>query len=189
MGRLTRPVLSTERLRLEPLTDEHTELLVELDSDPEVMRFLLGRASTREESLAWMPRRARPEADARGIGYWVGHDAAGSFLGWWCLAVDDDDPDTAELGYRLSRAAWGHGYATEGSRALLSHAFETLALPSVWAETMVVNTGSRAVMEKLGLRHVLTEVRSWDAPLPGWEQGEVRYVIDLAGWRARYQDV
>ena len=189
MGRLSRPVLTTERLRLEPLGDEHTELLVELDSDPEVMRFLLGRASTREESLAWMPRRTRPEADERGIGYWVGRDAAGTFLGWWCLAVDDDDPGTAELGYRLHREAWDRGYATEGSRALLSHAFETLALPSVWAETMVVNTGSRAVMEKLGLRHVLTEVRSWDAPLPGWEQGEVRYVMTATDYRATYQDV
>lgn len=189
MGRLTRPVLTTDRLRLEPLTHDHTELLVELDSDPEVMRFLLGRASTREESLAWMPRRTRPEADARGIGYWVGLDAEGTFLGWWCLAVDDDDPDTAELGYRLRREAWRRGYATEGSRALLAHAFETVGLPSVWAETMAVNVGSRGVMEKLGLRHVLTEVREWDQPLPGSDQGEVRYVMDAADYRARYHEV
>ena len=91
------------------------------------------------------------------------------------LALDPDDDETAELGYRLRRDAWGRGLATEGSRALLDHAFRTLALPVVWAGTMAVNTGSRGVMAKLGMRHVRTEVRQWDEPLPGAERGEVRY--------------
>ncbi|WP_340536972.1 GNAT family N-acetyltransferase [Nocardioides sp. GXZ039] len=177
MGELSRPTLTTERIVLEPLTVAHTDLLVELDSDPEVLRHIFGRALSREEVVErWMPKRTRPDADARGLGYWVGHHDD-RFLGWWCLGVDDADPTTAELGYRLRRDAWGAGYATEGSRALLTHAFETVGLDSVWAETMAVNTGSRGVMSKLGLQHVATEVREWDDPLPGWEQGEVRYEI------------
>ncbi len=79
---------------------------------------------------------------------------------------------------------WGRGLATEGSRALLDHAFVTLGLPRVWATTMAVNAGSRAVMEKLGMRHVRTEVKEWDDPLPGWEQGEVRYEIERSDWLA-----
>ncbi|WP_246081556.1 GNAT family N-acetyltransferase [Nocardioides litoris] len=188
MGRLSRPTLVTERLRLEPLTTDHTELLVELDSDPAVQRFLRGRALAREEVLAQVPRRLRPEADAHRLGYWAGW-ADGAFLGWWCLipdgpgdAPDDGRPVSAELGYRLRRDAWGHGYATEGARALLDHAFRTVGLDRVWAETMAVNTGSRGVMTKAGLRHVLTEVRQWDDPLPGWEEGEVRYEVDRASY-------
>jgi len=187
VGRLSRPVLTTERLRLEPLTNDHTELLVELDSDPEVLRFVFGRALTRAEVVEdWMPRRTRPDADARGLGYWSGFTRTPMprFLGWWSLAVDDADPAAAELGYRLRRDAWGLGYATEGARALLSHAFGTVGLGRVWAETMAVNTGSRRVLEKCGLRHVLTEVREWDDPLPGAELGEVVYAVTRGEWAA-----
>lgn len=176
----TRPVLTTERLRLEPLTGDHTELLVELDSDPEVLRFIFGRALSREEVVEeWMPKRTSPAADARGLGYWVGF-AGEDFVGWWCLGHDPARPETAELGYRLRRAAWGQGYAVEGCRALLLHAFDTLGLERVWAETMAVNTRSRRVMEKLGMTVVRTEVRDWPHPLPGAEQGEVVYELRRA---------
>jgi len=187
VGRLStdrRPRLRTERLDLEPLTSEHLELLAVLDSDPEVLRFIWGRALSREESLHHSARRIDPEGEARGIGAWIGLEA-GHFVGWWTLQRDDTDRDTAELGYRLRRSAWGRGLATEGSRALLDHAFRTLGLPRVWAGTMAVNSGSRGVMEKLGMRHVGTEVRQWDDPLPGAELGEVRYEITRDDWLAR----
>ena len=177
-----RPRLTTERLSLQPLTDAHTELLVELDSDPEVLRHIFGRALTREEVLTdHLPRRLRPDGPPRGIGYWVGFEE-GAFVGWWTLAVDDGDPCTAELGYRLRRAAWGRGLATEGSRTLLDHAFRTLRLPYVWATTMAVNVGSRGVMTRLGMTHVRTDVEEWDDPLPGAELGEVRYEITREAW-------
>ena len=180
MGRLSRPVLTTERLRLEPLTVAHTELLVELDSDPQVLRFIFGRALSREEVVeTWMPRRVRPDADARGLGYWVGY-AGDEWLGWWCLSLDDEDPGAAELGYRLRRTAWGRGYASEGARALLTHAFETVGLHRVWATTMAVNTGSRRVLEAVGLTLDRVEVRTWDDPVPGWEQGEAYYSVSRA---------
>ena len=178
-----RPVLRTERLRLDPLTAEHTELMVELDADPEVLRFIWGRALSRDEVVEqWMPRRLRADAAARGIGYWAGFDDGNHFLGWWALVIDDEDADTAELGYRLRRDAWGRGYATEGSRALLDHAFTTLELPRVWAVTVAVNLPSRRVMERLGMRHVRTHVGTWEKPLAGWEHGEVVYEITREEW-------
>lgn len=154
-----------------------------------MQRYLRGRALTRAEVLAQLTRRVRPEHDALGLGYWAGYAAAtDTFLGWWCLVPDDAAPgrrpDAAELGYRLRRDAWGRGQATEGARALLDHAFRTVGLARVWAETMAVNTGSRGVMAKAGLHHVLTEVREWDDPLPGWEQGEVRYELDRTTYTA-----
>ncbi|WP_193614330.1 GNAT family N-acetyltransferase [Nocardioides lijunqiniae] len=185
MGRLSRPVLVTERLRLEPLTHAHTDLLVELDSDPDVLRFVFGRALTREEVVTtWMPRRTRPGADARGLGYWVGH-AGDEFLGWWCLGLDDEDPTAAELGYRLRRTAWGRGYATEGARALVAHAFGTVGLDRVWATTMVANDGSRRVLEKAGLHHVRTETPGPDDPdraVDGWEQGVAVLELTRTRW-------
>ncbi len=115
------------------------------------------------------------------------HGRTCEFLGWIGLRPDDDRPDAAELGYRLRRAAWGHGYATEGARALVAHAFTRTPVTLVHAETMAVNTASRRVMEKVGLRYESTFFENWAHPLPGAELGDVRYVLDRAAWHAASQ--
>ncbi|GGM30496.1 GNAT family N-acetyltransferase [Micromonospora yangpuensis] len=86
-----------------------------------------------------------------------------------------EDGVAAELGYRLRRVAWGRGLATEGSRALLRYAFDTVGVRRVWAQTMAVNTRSRAVLERAGLRYVRTFHLHFDDPIPGTEHGEVEY--------------
>jgi RimJ/RimL family protein N-acetyltransferase len=177
-----RPTLHTDRLRLEPVTDEHLPLLVELNSDPEVMRFLIGRAATPEETYAeWARRRGAQSDEERGLGYWVGFER-GTFVGWWSCSAYADDPATAGLGYRLRREAWGRGLATEGCGAMVAHAFAIVGIDRVVAGTMAVNTRSRRVMEKLGMRHVRTWHEEFDEPLPGTEQGEVGYELTRAEW-------
>ena len=86
--------------------------------------------------------------------------------------------------WRLERRHWRQGLETEGALALVRHGFETVGLRRIWAETMAVNTGSRGVMRRLGMRHVSTEVRTWDEPLPGAEEGDVTYEITADEWRA-----
>jgi RimJ/RimL family protein N-acetyltransferase len=168
------PTLVTPRLRLAPLTGGDLPHLVALNGDPEVMRYLTGRAMTPDEVGAELPGLLHGE---RGLRLWSGCDAQGAFAGVWFLGADPDDADAGEIGWRLPRTAWGHGLAVEGARALVEHAFTTLGLSRLWAETMAVNTASRRVMEKLGMRHARTEVREWDEPIPGWEQGEVVYEL------------
>ena len=70
----------------------------------------------------------------------------------------------------------------EGAAALLDHAFSTLRLERVWAETMAVNTRSLRVMERLGMAYVRTYVDEWDDPIPGWEQGEAVHEVTAARW-------
>ncbi len=168
-----RPTLHTDRLSLRPLSDDDLTDLVALNGDGEVMRFITGRPLTAEEVAAELPRLTRSE---RGLGLWRGDDADG-FAGVWFLVADPDDAGAAEIGWRLPRASWGRGLAVEGARALLSYAFETIGSERVWAETMAVNTRSRAVMERLRMVHTTTEVREWEDPIPGWEQGEVTYEL------------
>jgi RimJ/RimL family protein N-acetyltransferase len=72
--------------------------------------------------------------------------------------------------------------ATEASRALLRHAFDTVGQRRVIAQTMAVNTGSRGVMEAIGMRYVRTYHPTWDAPLPGADLGEVEYEMTRAMW-------
>lgn len=185
-----RPSLTTERIDLVPMTIEHLPLLVALDGDAEVLRFILGRARTEDEARDfWAPVCRDREADAVGLGWWVGRRRSdGALLGWWDLSPDRPVPGRpvrAEAGWRLERRHWGQGLATEGARALLAHGFAAVGLRTVWAETMAVNLPSRAVMTKLGMRHVRTDHRTWPDPLPGADQGEVVHAIDAATWRAR----
>lgn len=181
---MSRPHLRTKRLELRPLQADDSDLLVELDGDPDVMEFLTGRATEAQEVIeVWMPRRTEPAHDALGLGYWSAFEE-GDFVGWFCLTPDDGASGAAELGYRLRRRAWGRGLATEGARRVLEHGFGTVGLETIRAETMAVNARSRAVLERLGMRHVGTDVRDWEEPLPGAELGEVVYELTAAEFAA-----
>lgn len=172
------------------MTSEHLPLLVELDADAEVLQYILGRArSVQEAQDYWAAICADRDADAVGLGWWVGWSASDdSFVGWWDLSTTRPvplAPVSAQAGWRLARRHWRQGYATEAARAVLEHGFATVGLDEVWAETMAVNEPSRRVMTRLGMRHLRTEHRSWDEPLPGADQGEVIYSITRENWPAR----
>jgi RimJ/RimL family protein N-acetyltransferase len=168
------PTLVTARLRLAPLAEGDLPHLVALNGDPQVMRYLTGRAMTPDEVAAELPGLLHSE---RGLRLWSGYDAQDAFAGVWFLSADPDDPHAGEIGWRLPLTAWGRGLAVEGARALVEHAFTTLGLTRLWAETMAVNAPSRRVMEKLGMTLARTYVGEWDEPIPGWEQGEVVYEL------------
>ena len=80
---------------------------------------------------------------------------------------------------------WGRGLAREASAELLRHGFEAVGVRRVIAQTMAVNTRSRAVMEVLGMRFVRRYDQMFDDPLPGTEAGEVEYEIDASDWLVR----
>ncbi len=90
----------------------------------------------------------------------------------------------AELGYRLLRRHWRRGLASEGARELVRYGFEDLGLSRIFAETMVVNAGSRATMAAVGLEHVRTFHLDCDEPIPGAEHGEVEYALTREQWLA-----
>jgi RimJ/RimL family protein N-acetyltransferase len=183
-------VLRTERLQLVPLSDDHLEYEVELDSDPEVMRYLgSGRARTRAEVEEQHRLRVAAAKVVDGLGFWVGF-VDGQFVGWWILQPPeraDQGPveGQAELGYRILRRHWRKGLASEGARELIRHGFEDLALRRIFAETMAVNAGSRATMAAVGMRHVRTFHQHWEEPIPGSELGEVEYAISREEWQER----
>ncbi|BBH69358.1 GNAT family acetyltransferase [Actinoplanes sp. OR16] len=167
-------------MTLHPLADEHLDLEIELDSDPEVLRFLYGRKRTPSEVSQSHAARLAAGLQVDGLGYWMAF-LDGDFAGLMMLPPGPD-PGSAELGYRLPRRQWRKGIASEASRALLRHGFETVGLRRVFAQTMAVNAGSQAVMRAVGMRYVRTFHPVFDDPLPGSEQGEVEYEITAEEW-------
>ncbi|MER8186175.1 GNAT family N-acetyltransferase [Kitasatospora sp. NPDC094015] len=176
--------LTTARLELRPFTAADTELLVDLDSDPEVMRFLTGGRATGREAVERevLPGYLDGYRRHPSFGHFAAYGRAdGAFLGWFEFRpLPGGPPGEVELGYRLRRAAWGRGYATEGARALVRRGFAELGVERVIAVTMAVNLGSRWVMEKAGLRLVRTFHQDWPEPIEGAEHGEVEYALERA---------
>jgi RimJ/RimL family protein N-acetyltransferase len=110
---MAQPTLTTDRLTLVPLSDEHLECEVELDSDPEVMRYIAGRPHSRAEVEQSHRRRLTAAREVEGLGFWVGF-ADDGFVGWWILQPPNgpDQPKVAgeaDLGYRLLRRHWRRG--------------------------------------------------------------------------------
>jgi RimJ/RimL family protein N-acetyltransferase len=166
--------IETERLELRAIAPGDIELLVELDSDPEVMRYLNGGRPRSRAEVEDTLRRA--------LGHrWMAFDRTTEhFVGWFGIRPTAEHE--RELGYRMRRAAWGKGLATEGSMALITTAFTKLGTQRIWAQTMTVNTRSRAVMERCGLRYVRTFFGDFGAPIEGSELGDVEYELTRRGW-------
>ncbi|WP_046499137.1 GNAT family N-acetyltransferase [Streptomyces odonnellii] len=175
----TRFFLETPRLRLRPLTEDDLDRVVSLENDPGVRRFIdsgrpVSRDTVRYETL---PRLL-------GRGFWAAEESAsGEWLGWFCLEPESE-PGWAvvELGYRLRRTAWGRGFATEGAHALVHKAFTGLGTERITAQTMTVNTASRRVLEKAGLRYVRTFFEEWPETIAGSEHGDVAYALTREEW-------
>ncbi len=184
------PFLLTERLSLRPLTARDLHRICALDSDPEVMRYLTGGAPVSPEEVRdrVLPRLTHTVPCTGRPGFWAAEErATGAFLGWFEFRPPcDDNAAVAELGYRLTRASWGRGFATEGARALVRKGFTELGTERVFATAMAVNAGSRRVMEKAGLRYARTFSGDWPEPIEGSEHGEVEYALTRSEWqRAR----
>jgi RimJ/RimL family protein N-acetyltransferase len=181
--------LQTERLTLRRFTEDDVDNLVDLDGDPDVMHFLNGGRPTPPEVIRneTLPRFLEYYERSAGYGIWAAIEkSSGDFLGWFALRPEADGiPDQAELGYRLRKSAWGKGYGTEGSRALIHKGFTELGVQRVFAETMAVNTASRRVMEKCGMTLIRTFHQDWPDDIEGSEHGDVEYALKRADWEQR----
>lgn len=177
--------LETDRLVLRAFTAADIDHLFALDNDPEVMRFLNGgRPTSRETVESNLPRLLHDYPCWKTRGYWAAQEKpTGTFLGWFEFRpLEENSPTVVELGYRLHQAAWGRGYATEGSRALIRKGFTDLEVELVTAGTMAVNARSRRVMEKSGLSFVRNFTGDWPERIEGSEHGEVAYELTRTEW-------
>lgn len=187
---LMKTFLETDRMILRQFEADDLDAVLALDSDPAVRVFVddgepVDRQTTAETIAHWMGYYERSEI----FGFWAAIEkSTGHFLGWFHFRPHEGAPaDRPELGYRLASSAWGCGYATEGSIALIDKGFESPLVSCVVAETLAAHAASRRVMEKAGLRHVRSYPTEWPVHLPGDELGEVEYALTRAEWAAAQQ--
>jgi RimJ/RimL family protein N-acetyltransferase len=182
-------LLETERLVLRRFTDTDAdaELLFELDSDPEVMRYigpfgLPSPGAYRERvRTVWLLQYARRPCGC-GAAF---EKATGQFVGWFFLRAAPEYKfakeagwervTDLELGYRLRRAAWGRGLGTEGAAALVRAAHNTPDVTGVVAAALVTNRASWRIMEKVGMS------RAREFAVSGFDDPLVTYAVYRAG--------
>jgi RimJ/RimL family protein N-acetyltransferase len=181
-------ILETDRVVLRQFVESDAPLLLALDSDPEVMRFvgpygLANETAYRERIRTYFqPYYAK----GRDFGFWVGEEkATGQFIGWFHLRPAFDYRFAREagfiagefdVGYRLVRAMWNNGYATEVTRSLVQRGFTRPGVAAIVACVLVPNVASARVLEKSGLRKVSEFL------LPGFDVPAAKYAISKAEW-------
>ncbi|WP_134203998.1 GNAT family N-acetyltransferase [Pedobacter suwonensis] len=149
----------TERLILRELMPADAEGMFELNSDPDVHRYLGNKPVTSiEQSIAEI-EFIRKQYVENGIGRWaVIEKTSGNFLGWSGLKLITETTNNHinyyDLGYRFSKRFWGKGYATETAMAVIDYGFTELKLNEIIGIADINNLGSIHVLEKVGLRRV-----------------------------------
>lgn len=147
-------VVTTDRLVMRRWRQTDREPFAELNGDPETLAFFPATLS-RAESDALVDR-TEAGFEERGYGLWALEVAGtGEFIGFAGLAPMPADipggPGGTEIGWRLARNAWHHGYATEAARAALGVAFDGVGLREIWSYTSLRNAPSQAVMRRIGM--------------------------------------
>lgn len=182
--------LEAERLLLRRFTGADVDNVYDLNSDPDVMRYIDGPVPTPRDEIEhdYLPAYLGYYERGDRYGFWAAIEkSAGEFLGWFHFRPGEGDgPNEPSLGYRLRTSAWGKGYATEGSRALIHKGFTELGVERVVASAYEANTASRKVMEKVGMTLVRTYPVDRSDPLPvGAEHFDsigVDYALEKGDW-------
>ncbi len=152
--RMIKIPFETERLILRPLQYEDTALIVQLNSDPEVMKYIGDPDDSFENADNFVKKRVDGYAEKEGLGIFVASlKDSEEDIGWFCLK-NLDTTEEIEIGYRLLQAYWGKGYATEGAQYLVNHGFNKLHLQEIVGVTLPSNIPSQKVLEKVGLTYV-----------------------------------
>ena len=168
--------LETERLVLRQWTESDRAPFAAMNADPDVMRYFEAPLSPAQSDV--LVDRIGTVFARYGFGLWAVQVKGGpDFVGFTGLApLNPLVPYPGiEVGWRLARSAWGHGYATEAARASVAYGFDVAGLDEIVSITAVVNTPSRAVMERLGMTHDPAE--DFDHPAVAADSPLRRHVI------------
>lgn len=145
----------TERLRLRRWVAADREPFAALNADPLVMEYFPATLSRDESDV--LADRIEEKCQKQGFCFWAvevsGVVPFAGFIGLSIPSFETHFTPCVEIGWRLARAHWNQGYATEGAAAALRYGFGTLQLPEVVAFTAPGNARSRRVMEKIGMRY------------------------------------
>lgn len=157
-------ILQTPRLILRRFTEDDAQLILSLNSDPEVLKYLHEPALETEADAKRILTDIILPQYKNNLGRWAIHTKdSHEFIGW-CGLKHRPFIDEIDLGYRLAKKAWGKGYATEAARHTLDYAFNVLQLKLITGRAHIENSASIKVLEKIGMQFIKEELAD-DCPV------------------------
>ena len=145
-------LLETERLGLRPFEIKDLSSFMELNTDPEVVRYTGDSAFQSEETAREVIASLTKQFHERKMGRFVVMELKSKTWLGWCGLKWHAKEGVADLGYRFFRGYWGKGYATEAARECLNYGFQTLNHSKIVAHAQLENRASVRVLEKLGFK-------------------------------------
>ena len=147
-------IFETPRLVLRRFTDDDAALLLQLNSDPEVLKYLHEPVLQTEKRAGEIIRDIILPQYNLNLGRWAIHKKDDQQFIGWCGLKHRADLDEIDLGYRFIKTAWGKGYASEAAWHTLDHGFNTLHLKIITGRAHIENIASIKVLEKIGMKFV-----------------------------------
>ncbi len=152
-------MIETSRLLLREIFPNDEVAWFEMDSNPEVHKYLGNEPVTSIEQIRQATQSIRQQYSDNGIGRWaVIEKTSGNFIGWSGLKLikeyENNQINFHDVGYRLHPNYWGKGYATESAKAAIEYGFNQLNLTEIIGMAHQENKASRKVLEKCGLTFI-----------------------------------
>ncbi len=148
----TRPTITTQRLRLRPLTPDDAPSVQRYVGDREIAMNTLRIPHPYPEGAAaeWIGKQQQEFDEGRVVGFAIEQLVDGELAGAIGLELCPEHR-RAEMGYWIGKPYWGKGYATEAAQAVLAYGFDELGLNRICAHSFERNPASRRVLEKIGM--------------------------------------
>lgn len=151
-------VLETPRLVLGQFTEDDAPLILDLNSDPEIVRYVHEPVLTTEEQAKKILTDIILPQYKNNLGRWAAYTKSNNEFIGWCGLKYRPELDEIDLGYRLKQAAWGKGYATEAAKHTLDHGLNDLHLNIITGRAHIENIASIKVLEKIGMQFSRQEI-------------------------------
>ena len=151
-------ILETSRLILRQFTEADAPLILQLNSDPEVVKYIPEPVLHTNEQARGVIRNIILPQYTNKLGRWAIHTKGNlEFIGW-CGLKFLKEADEIDIGYRFRQIAWGKGYATEAAKHVLDYGFQQLRLKEIFGKAHVENIASVNVLKKIGMKYIGEEI-------------------------------
>ena len=147
-------IIETERLILRKFTLADAAAAFEMNSDPEVLKYIPSEpCKSIEETRELLERTTLKDYEIHGYGrHAIELKSSGKLIGFTGLKLEQDI-DGVDLGYRLNRKYWGNGYGYEAAAPFIDVAFKEMKLPILYGSAMKENQASIKILQKLGMTY------------------------------------
>jgi RimJ/RimL family protein N-acetyltransferase len=147
-------IFQSPRLYFRKLTGEDVALLLDLESNPNVTKYMHRPAPTKDNILLELYKKILPHYKFYGYGRWAIHlKQDDNFIGTGGLKFMPELDET-DMGYQLKEAYWGRGYGYEVAKAIIDYSWNVLKLPAIFAKALPENIASWKIMEKCGMQYL-----------------------------------